>query len=172
MGSNPAPSTFFSLSSSFFCPFLQLEVVLGQISPPAPTPPLFIILIFLNILQYLYVHLTISSILGFHPLYCTSPASPNLATNQPPPPIPDRTPTDFFCILTITSILRTLTPVPLDRSPPLTGTPLTPTGPPHPQPAPHPTDNPQPTTPLRPDPPPPNFFLISKKTSILHSHPP
>ena len=47
---------------------------------------LVIILIILNILQYLYVHITIPSILRLHTQYCTSPTTPNLATNWNPLP--------------------------------------------------------------------------------------
>ena len=47
-------------------------------------PPGFFFII-LNIVQYLYVNLTIPSILGSHPPYPHLP-HPNPASNQPPPP--------------------------------------------------------------------------------------
>ena len=62
----------------------------------------------LSIVQYLFVHCTIPSILGSHLPYPTSPPTPNIATShplplyQPPPrapyPRPDLTPppTDFL----------------------------------------------------------------------------
>ena len=95
MGSNPAPSTkFFSLFFFFFLSF-SLAMVLGQIYPPAPpctyTPPFFMILIIPNIVQNLYLNLSMPFILGLHPPYPTSPTYPKPCYPTSPYPTPDRT---------------------------------------------------------------------------------
>ena len=77
---------------------------------------------FLNIVQYLFVHCTIPSILGSHLPYPTSPPTPNIAftstlTHQPDPPPPPTHPLSppppkniFFRIFTKTSILHSHPP--------------------------------------------------------------
>ena len=113
-------------------------MVLGQIYPPAPTLPLFMILIIPNIVQNLYLHLSMPFILGLHPPYPTSPAflkpcyptSPTLTPLIGPPPpstLPRPTPThpppplNFFFLNFhknfISLFTSTLTPQP-DAPPP------------------------------------------------------
>ena len=67
-----------------------------QIFPPPPPTHFFN---FLYIVQYLFVHCTIPSILGSHPQYPTSPPTPNIAFTftptpphqpDPPPPTPSK----------------------------------------------------------------------------------
>ena len=87
MGSNPAPNTiFYQQFSSFIVFFSNLRWYWVKSKPMHPHSSLFIILIILNIVQYLYVLSTTTSILCVHPPYPTSPPTPNLATNQPLPP--------------------------------------------------------------------------------------
>ena len=71
---------------------------MGSNNAPPP-PPTLTFFHFLNIVQYLFVHCTIPSILGSHPPYPTSPPTPNIAftstltpPNQTPPKPPDPPP--------------------------------------------------------------------------------
>ena len=83
VGSNPGSGIFYY----FF--FKYIESIFGS----NIAPPQHIFFIFPYIVQYLYVHCTIPSILGSHLPYPTSPPTLNIATNQPPPPRPTPTPT-------------------------------------------------------------------------------
>ena len=68
-------------------------MVFGQILTPAPTlPPFFMILIIPNIVQNLYLNLSMPFILGLHPPYPTSPTYPKPCYPTSPTPTPDRTP--------------------------------------------------------------------------------
>ena len=99
---------------------------------------------FLNIVQYLYVHCTIPSILGSHPPYPTSPPTPNIvftSTLTPPPHQPEIFFCEFFQKL---QFFIHIHPDPPNPTPP----PLT-----HP-----PSPSPDPTP---PPPPPPNFFFLN-----------
>ena len=88
VGSNPG-SVNFPPPRFFFKKYI--ESVLGS------NPPHFFN--FLNVVQYLFVHCTVPSILGLHPPYPTSPPTPNIAfistltpttpsrPDPPPPPM-------------------------------------------------------------------------------------
>ena len=66
----------------FFSFFKNIESVLGSnIAPPLPPPPTFFH--FLNIVQYLFVHCTIPSILGSHPHTPHHPLPPTLRSHPP-----------------------------------------------------------------------------------------
>ena len=136
MGSNPGSVKFFFFfffffffKFFFFFFFKYIESVLGSNIAPSPSPhPTFFH--FLNIVQYLFVHCTIPSILGSHPhtphhptpnIAFTStlnPAPPTpqthltpSATDPPPPPPPDPPPQNFFFEFSQkTSILRSHPP--------------------------------------------------------------
>ena len=94
MGSNPAPSTNFFFS--FFLLFLSFSPSLdgfgSNLTPCNYTPPFFMILIIPNIVQNLYLHLSMTFILGLHPPYPTSPTYPKPCYPTSPTPTPDRTP--------------------------------------------------------------------------------
>ena len=87
MGSNPGSVKFliFFLFFFFFFSFSffkYIESVLGSNIAPSPSPhPTFFH--FLDIVQYLFVHCTIPSILGSHPPYPTSPLPPTLRSHPP-----------------------------------------------------------------------------------------
>ena len=105
----------FEYSASVVCP--QGICVRPPRCALHPHPPFFIILIILNILQYIYVHITIPSI-GLHTQYCTSPTTPNLATNWNPLP-----PNFFLHFLNNFNSSYTYTSTPLTGTPPPTGPP-------------------------------------------------
>ena len=127
MGSIPLQHNFFLhffllfLSFSPTCDGFGSNLASCTYIPPA----CFIILTILNIVQYLYVHLTIPSIICLHPPYHPLPP-----TKPPPRPTPTPPHPDFFCIVTITSILHSHPPIPPTTRPP--------TGPPNQTPRPDP----------------------------------
>ena len=112
MGSNPAPNffLFFLFFSSFFFFFSILRWFLVKSNPLHLHSPLFfMILIIPNIVQNLYLNLSMPFILGLHPPYPTSPTYPKpcyptsttptldwTPPPDPPPPYPNLPPLKIF----------------------------------------------------------------------------
>ena len=95
VGSNPAPNTFFLTFFFFFVFFSNLRWFWVKSSPLHPhSTPFFIILIFLNIVQYLYkflVYIPIPHITPYpQPCYQQNPSPRPTSHSRPDPdPLPD-----------------------------------------------------------------------------------